>query len=145
MNTLIVRVLIALSFGIAAGAKILGFYEPGTMFSSLPQLLRLSLVTGEVVLSLWLLSGRMAKTAAFTTLVLLSLFSGAILLEMGKEHPQPCCCLGLAYVKSHDPTMIMRQLQVGLLLDILLMAGAVAIFYDRSRRKIVPSDQAQRP
>jgi hypothetical protein len=118
----------------AAVLKLSGGHAAQTMSGSLPGWLQICLVSAELLLATWLLTGLAPRLAGLVTIILLSTFFGAILLEMLKEHPQPCGCFGAVYVAANDPVIIKRTLAISLAVDSLLMLGALVVVLLPARR-----------
>jgi peptidoglycan/LPS O-acetylase OafA/YrhL len=122
----ILQWILALVFAATAGLK-LAHTSPGmtqTMFSSLPHYLQWLVVGAELLMATWLASNWRPRWSAFFTIVLLSTFLGAILIEMGKPDPQPCGCFGAASTSSAMP-----GLWLSLAMDCVLLLGALGLYF----------------
>ncbi len=93
----------------------------------------------EAALGIWLLSGRWGRQAALTTVLLISGFSGLIILELGRERPMPCGCLGAEFVAAHDPVAVRRSLAFSLFANGLIISGALWLYFRADRRPIPTS------
>ena len=128
-----VQWVLALVFAIAAGLKIAWLAGPraagavggtGTMFGSLPPWGQWTLIIVELTLAVWLGSGWRPRWGGFLTIVLLSVFLGAIIVEMGKPEPQSCGCMGALSVPKP-----LLSLWMTLALDSVLLVGALWVYF----------------
>jgi uncharacterized membrane protein YphA (DoxX/SURF4 family) len=124
-----VRWILAIVFAVAAGLK-LG--DPGgaeTIFGALPLWGRWAVIAAELGIAVWLVSGILPRTCAFMTIVLLSVFLGAIVLELGKPVPRPCGCEGAVVILGHEPSSVRKTLLITLSMDVGLILVALAAYY----------------
>ena len=135
----IVQWILAFVFAIAAGLKMAGLMravhggDAGamvTLFDSLPPMGRWALVAGELLLAVWLASGWRDRWGAFAAIVLLSVFMGAVIVEMGKPIPHPCGCFGA--LSAGSP---LRGLWITLSMDAFLLLGALWIYFKALYRR----------
>ena len=134
----LIRWILALIFAGAAGLKIAAAQgvtaHPAagvaTMFSALPVWAQWTLITAELLLAIWLVTNYHPRWSTFATIVLLSTFLGAILVEMGKTNPHSCGCLG-----TLAPASPLQALWMSLTLDVILLAGALWLYYGCTRIK----------
>ena len=119
----ILQWLLALVFAVTAGLK-LGSAPSATMFNSLPPVIQWILLAAELALSLWLASGFLPRWSALATIVVLSTFLGALVVELGKPDPQPCGCLGALSTGSAT-----RGLWISLSLDGVLLLAALWLYF----------------
>src|ERR1700692_1496510 len=87
----------------AAGAKALPSKQgepPVTVFSEWSQLaiIRWALICGEAGLAIWLTSGIGPPSASVTALIIFSAFSGLLILDLGRDRPKACGCMGAQFV-----------------------------------------------
>jgi uncharacterized membrane protein YphA (DoxX/SURF4 family) len=125
---LVVRLILALIFAHAAVAKIFDANSPQaspTIFSSLStsSSIRWSVVGGEILMAVWLISGIETNTASAVTIAILSGFSGIVLVELTKNNPLPCGCTGASKALM-DAYSIRRSLHFDLVRDLLMMGAA---------------------
>jgi hypothetical protein len=125
----IIQWALAFIFAIAAGLKLAVLFRttPGvsaTLFGTLPVAGRWALVVAELLLAVWLSSGWRQRWAAFATIVVLSVFMGAVIVEMGKPIPHPCGCFG-----SSTGGSVMRGLWTTLIVDIVMLLGALVAYF----------------
>ena len=100
-----------------------------------------SIIAAEILLGIWLIIAWRHIIAAFVALLLLAIFSGAILHDMAQHYPQPCGCFGAAWKQAHEPAAIERGLALGLGRNIVLIAFAAAfMFLDPPSRSRLDSD-----
>ena len=83
-----------------------------------------SVIGIEVALGTWLLVGWRPGAASLLALLLLAIFSGAIIRDMYQHYPQPCGCFGAAWQQAHEPAVIERSLAMSLVRNALLAIGA---------------------
>lgn len=106
------------------------------------------LPAAEVVLGLWLLVGILPRGAALISMSLVSGFSGLLILEIFREHPKPCGCMG-AIAAIYEPSAIRWSLAEGIGRNILMIAGCVYIYLraDARARAAAPAvpELANRP
>ncbi len=95
----------------------------------------------EIALGVWLINGWRNGVAAFAALLLLAIFSGAIIYDMAQHYPQPCGCFGAAWKQAHEPVVIERGLALGLGRNALLAAAATLVFLAPPGRRRPDSDQ----
>jgi hypothetical protein len=134
-----IRISLAIVFLYSGTAKIfrrdMGQTRP-TIFAewshSTP--VRYTAVCGEVALSLWLLSGMKSNAAGILALAILSAFSGLIVLELGRDRPKPCGCMGAQSIAT-DPRVIRSSLQFDLTRNGVMMAGAAWLFLSAQKPK----------
>ena len=88
--------------------------------------LRYALPGMEAALAVLIILGIWPRLTAVTTVVLVSAFSGLLILEMFKEHPKPCGCMG-AVAALYEPSAIRMGLLMNLGRNLLLMGGAYYI------------------
>jgi hypothetical protein len=135
----ILQWLLALVFAVTAGLK-LGSTSSGvmaqTMFGSLPHAAQRMLVGGELVMAVWLASNWRPRWSAFFTIVVLSTFLGALVVELGKPDPQPCGCLGALSTGS-----AMRGLWISVALDGIMLIGALFLYYWGKKPGIIGNNQ----
>ncbi len=89
-----------------------------------------TILTTEVILGCWMLTGFRLPVAGAATVFLLSVFTGAIVSDMLSLHPKPCGCFGAAWAVAHSPAVIERDLAIGVVVNILLMVMAAFLFLD---------------
>ncbi len=132
----ILQWLLALVFAIAAGLKLAVMVRGGgggaaeTMFGALPQVYQWALVIAELALALWLGTGWCPRGAAFSTIVLLSTFLSAVIVELGKTDPHRCGCMGSISLGPPRTT-----LWITLAVDGLLLGGALGVYFAVSLTK----------
>jgi hypothetical protein len=141
----IIQWALAFIFAIAAGLKLAAFFRttPGvsaTLFDTLPVAGRWALVAVELLLAVWLSSGWRQRWAAFATIVLLSVFMGAVIVEMGKPIPHPCGCFG-----SSTGGSVMRGLWTTLIVDLVMLLGALVAYFQVPSAKPAMPDSSARP
>ncbi len=138
--------ILALVFAITAGLKVAALVQGAahggaadvvTMFSSLPPAAQWSVVLVELALSVWLATGWQGRWGAFSAIVLLSAFMGAVIVEMGKPVPHPCGCFGT--LSAGSP---LRGLWITLSMDIVLLLGALWVYFKAPPRTPRPADPA---
>lgn len=104
-----------------------------TILAALPRMgtgLQRSLIVAEAALGTWLLVGKRVRASALVTIFALCVFSAVIGVELTKEHPKPCGCMGAAEAALRDPVAIRR----GLILDLArngVLVGFAIILYAR--------------
>jgi hypothetical protein len=81
------------------------------------------LIVIEIALGLWLLSGLVIRKAAWTTIILLVLFSGFIATEIVRKNPRTCGC-AVPVIPGQPPRSIRKELALSLARNIVLIAGA---------------------
>ena len=118
--------ILALVFAATAGLKLANTSAnmTQTMFGSLPHALQWLVVGAELLMATWLASNWRRRGAAFFTIVLLSTFMGAILVEMGKPDPKPCGCFGAVTASSAMP-----GLWLSLSVDGVMLLGALGLYF----------------
>lgn len=89
------------------------------------------LIGGEMLLGLWLSMGVWNRASALVTVVVISTYSGFLALEVRKDSPRPCGCL--TGVVTNDPSIVRRQLKLGLLRNAAIIVGASWLFSSRVR------------
>ena len=131
LSVKIVQWVLALVFAVTAGLKLAALSGRGshlqaapTMFSALPTWGQWALVAGELVLAVWLASGWRSRLGAFLTIVVLSGFLAAVIVEMGKSNPHSCGCAGALPIQ--DPA---ASLWVTLSADSLLLLLALWVYF----------------
>jgi hypothetical protein len=87
----------------------------------------------EIVIGGCLLIGISLRPVLFFAIIVLSSFSGMLITELTREHPKPCGCMGAA-AAAYEPSIIRRDLLLGIGRNGLLMGGACWIFIYASRR-----------
>jgi hypothetical protein len=125
------RALLGIVFIVAAVLKWQYPTHGVTLYGSLPSMgihLPMVIITAEAILGLWLLSGLAGGTAGFTSVITLSLFTGAIILDMFQPHPLPCGCMGAAYVAAHSPAAVERGLAMGMARNLFLAILAATVW-----------------
>ena len=98
MIVLIARLLLAGVFLWGAVAKAVFPPSEATMYGALLMAcgpaLRYAMIVVEAGLAVWLASGWRPRASAWTTVLVLSVFCGAIVSEAMRDHPRPCGCHG---------------------------------------------------
>ena len=135
---ILVRCVLASVLLWAAFAKLLNGHNqmrPVTVFDEWTShsSVRIALIAGEIALAVWLISGLWNRMAAVTLLVLLSAFSAVLTLELKREHPKPCGCMGPA-AAIYDPAVIRKSLDWSLARNGALMFCAASLFVRAERR-----------
>jgi hypothetical protein len=128
----VVQWILALVFAITAGLKVAtivqstrgGAVASVTMFSSLSVAEQWAVVAAEMVLAVWLATGWRTRWGAFAAISMLSIFMGAVIVEMGKPIPHPCGCFGA--LSTGSP---LRGLRITLAADVLLILGALWVYF----------------
>jgi hypothetical protein len=95
---------------------------------------RHTVIGAEAVLALWLISGRRSDAAAAVSLALLSAFTGLVVMELTKDHPKACGCMGTNAIV--EPAVIRAWLRFDLLRDVFMMAGAGWLYLSRNESRI---------
>lgn len=121
-------------FAVAAGLKLAGLAagqgmgasggSGATIFGGLPWWAQGTLVAAELLLAVWLAGGWRPQAAAFSTLVMLSAFLAAVLIEMEKANPRSCGCLG-----ALAPRQATASLALSLGLDCLMILLALWVYF----------------
>jgi uncharacterized membrane protein YphA (DoxX/SURF4 family) len=129
----LIRIVIAGVFLLAAWGKFRAGRNEGTPVTiydgwSQKAQVRYAIMACEAATGIWLLWGRWSRTSAAVVVVLLSVFSGLIVAEFGRDHPRPCGCFGDAFVAAHDPVAIRVSLQLDLMRNALLITGATWLY-----------------
>lgn len=125
---LIARLVVGGVFVLAGSLKLLGsqrtgmtmfwaFFPPGS-FSAY------AMIGFELLLGLWLISGRQPRASTGVAIVTLVAFSIAIGMEMRKERPTACGCLVVEVKPGDDPAAVRRQLALGIARNVALIATA---------------------
>jgi uncharacterized membrane protein YphA (DoxX/SURF4 family) len=84
----------------------------------------------EVGLGLWLVSGWKVRSSAAVSILVLSIFLGAVNLELSRDHPKPCGC-GFTAPKV-DPAVIRRSLVLNLFMNTVLLSAGAWLFMMKS-------------
>jgi uncharacterized membrane protein YphA (DoxX/SURF4 family) len=137
MGMMVIRWLLALALAVMAG---LMMGDPGgaqTMFGALPAWDRWAIIAAELLLAAWLVSGILPRFCAFIAIVLLSVFLGAIVRELGKAEPRPCGCQGAVAILGHETSSVRKTLKMTLALDAALLLVAMAVYYSANGRRNV--------
>jgi hypothetical protein len=138
---ILVRFCLAVVFLYAAFAKAKQFEAPETVSNSIFQewagsiWLRCSLICGEALLAMWLASGIEVGMAGMGTLVILSAFSGLIVVQLAQEYPKPCGCMGSQVNSILNPNAIRLSLQRDLTRNVLMMIGAAWLYFSATPQK----------
>ena len=107
-----------------------------------------SIIGVEVALGAWLLIGWRRGAASLLVLLLLAIFSGAIIHDMYQHYPQPCGCFGAAWQQAHEPAVIERSLAMSLVRNALLAIGAAVTLLavpDRRHSRAGPPASSAEP
>jgi len=80
-------------------------------------------ICGELALGVWLISGVESRAATIVFLIVISSFTGLIVVELGKEFPVPCGCSG-GHGNLMDPSTVRASLRFDVLRNLLLIVGA---------------------
>jgi hypothetical protein len=127
----VVRCGLAALFFWAAYAKIALSPQGPTLYQhwiTLYPALRYLVPGAEILLGVWLLVGLRPKLASLATVVMISAFSGLLAMEMTREHPRPCGCMGLAASAAYDPRVVYWGLLGGLTRNVGIIIGAGFLF-----------------
>jgi hypothetical protein len=133
----IVQWILAFVFAITAGLKLTVMVGSGvgggagaavTLFNSQAVWLQWAVVAGELILAVWLATGWRGRWGAFSAIVLLSVFMGAVIVETGKPLPHPCGCFGALASGS-----VMRGLWITLSVDGVMLLGALWVYFRATR------------
>lgn len=73
--------------------------------------------------------------AGVMTLALLAAFSGVVVVELGREHPKPCGCMGSSPAVAADPYAIRSSLRRDLARNVSMMIGAAWLYLSAHGRK----------
>ncbi len=123
---LVVRLLLAGVFLWAAIAKAISGPIANTMYGALVshgEMFHYAMITGEVGLAAWLITGWRPRASALAVVLLLSVFSGGILVELRSKHPRPCGCMSAAAKEARDQA-IQRSLMWSLVRNGLMVIAA---------------------
>jgi hypothetical protein len=133
------RLTVGVTFLYAAGTK--AFHgnlarEQTTVFAEWSHSpgARFGLIAAEMILATWLFSGIKPNVAGIVTLLLISAFTGLLILELKKGHPRPCGCTGTRLV-STDPQQIRASLRTALGRNAILMVCAGLLFLSVRRQE----------
>jgi hypothetical protein len=138
----IVQWILAFVFAITAGLKSAVLVSATqdaqagavvTLFDSLPVAERWAVVAAELLLAIWLAAGWRDRWGAFATIVLLSVFMGAVIVEMGKPLPHPCGCFG-----NFSTGSVTGGLWITLSVDVLMLVGALVVYFFAAPRLAAP-------
>ena len=128
---MVIRLLVAAVFLWAAINKQLSHTPlPVTLYDEViahHRILGFLIPIGEGALALWLLLGVKVRYSAMLVVIVLSVYTGLILRELGSSYPQPCGCLGAA-AAMYEPAAIRRSLLLDLARNALLGFGSVYLF-----------------
>jgi uncharacterized membrane protein YphA (DoxX/SURF4 family) len=129
---LVVRLILAAIFAIAAIDKMSDAdsrKSAPTVYSELfsSAVVPSAVISAEIFLAVWLMSGLGEKGAAAIAIVILSVFAGVVLLELTKDNPKPCGCLGAPKHLS-DVSAIRRSLQIDLIRNLIMMVAASLLY-----------------
>jgi hypothetical protein len=80
----------------------------------------------EALMALWLISGLESNVAGAVSLVVLSAFTGLILMELARDHPKPCGCMGPLAVLG--PERVQLSLRLDLVRNGFMMIGAAWLY-----------------
>ena len=124
---------------IATGAVLIlaavtkGLFPPGgvTMFGRLlaaHPLFAHGMIGLEAILGIFLIFGWRSEVASIAAVLLLAVFSGAIVHDMLQHYPIPCGCFGRAWQHAHEPSAIYRGLAIALVRNALLVLAVGYVF-----------------
>lgn len=83
-------------------------------------------IGAEAALALWLVSGVRVDVAGAIVVILLSAFIGLIIMELAKDHPKPCGCMGVR--ARLDENSIRVSLQFDLIRNGLMTIAAAWLY-----------------
>lgn len=138
------RFLLAGVFLWAALAKAISGPVANTMYGALVShsgMLHYVVIAGEVGLAVWLITGWRPRASALAVLLVLSVFSGGILVELRSEHPRPCGCMSAAAKEARD-----QAIQRGLMWSLVrngLMVTAASWVLMTAMSKTMPAKKSQ--
>jgi uncharacterized membrane protein YphA (DoxX/SURF4 family) len=89
----------------------------------------------EMLLGIWLLIGIRPRAASFLTIMAISAFTGIIAMELTKDHPKPCGCMG-AIAASYEPAAIRKELFWALTRNILMIGGACYCYVVAAKQEV---------
>jgi hypothetical protein len=98
-------------------------------------LLKWAIPGGEILLAVWLLSGRKPRASSLAAILLLSAFTGLLLLETMRVHPRPCGCFG-PVPASDEPAAIRIELFKGICRNVVMLAGISYLYLKASARAV---------
>lgn len=81
----------------------------------------------ELALGVWLAAGIRPRASALLVVLLVSAFSGILMLEMAKPHPLPCGCMGI-FSPLYEPESVRKELLLGIVRNVLILGGACSVY-----------------
>jgi hypothetical protein len=130
--TALIRFLLGGVFCLAIASKIFRHHDgaAATIYDQWSQdgWMRLCIIGGESCLAFWLLSGIAKRHAGLVVVMVLSAFSGLIIVEMNKPNPKPCGCLDAPVAKEENPQATRRSLVLSLAGNGMMIVGAGWLF-----------------
>jgi hypothetical protein len=124
------RAVIALLFLWAAYAKTVMPATGPTLYQhwiAMYPVLRYLVPAGEGMLGIWLLLGLRLRWSALLSILLVSAFSGLLIMELTKDHPLPCGCMGAA-AAAYEPKAIYTDLILSLLRNVIMISIACYLY-----------------
>lgn len=109
-------------------AKLVSPSGTDTVFGALPIPVRTSVITIELMMAAWLLSGWYRRVALYLTVAMLAGFTGVLVTELMKPAPRSCGCSGGLVASTSNEANVDRirsQLKWGTARNVVAIAGAV--------------------
>jgi hypothetical protein len=119
---------LALLFGCAAISKIQSSATSSIYSDAISRwpFLRFALISVEILVAVALLLSCVRPAAALVALILLSGFTGVLMLELTREHVRPCGCFGNSTAVADDPAT-RTTLKHGIARNAAAMGAAVLL------------------
>ncbi len=101
------------------------------------------LITTELLLAIWLLSGKLKRTALLVALILFAAFTSVLCYEITKDDPRPCGCSKEERIENAQ--QVKKQLAMQITLDAAVIAAAgygIFLLSRKSRKRILRGGSA---
>lgn len=130
----VIRILLGVVLAVAAFEKIRHPPEVGNLLSDLapPGSTRLmAFLLLELGLAVWLLLGVAIQWAPLAFVAFLSVLTGVVTVELGRDVPRYCGCFATTHDADSDPDEVRQSLQLTIGRNVLLLIGGSLVFLHR--------------